>query len=156
MGNNKELEKVIEILIGGKESKATKEKFVMNNIKILNNTYYKESSEEVLEEEILTVWQDVFAHYDISILDSFYELGGDSIKAIQIVSQLKSKGIKITSQDLFKFLTIRELAKRIRTERESSVLDASCILDKIDLTEFEKNCRDRLFREKLERVVDCI
>ena len=121
----------------------------MNNLEVTNNTYHKATSVGVLEEEILAIWKDVFEYSDISISDSFYELGGDSIKAIQIVSQLRNKGIQISSQDLFDLSTIRRLAEKISTEMEQVTLDESKILNKINLIKFEiaQGCR---FHERIE------
>ena len=121
----------------------------MGNLNTLNNTYYKATPEEVLEGEILAIWQDVFEYSDISILDSFYELGGDSIKAIQIVSQLRNRGIQISSQDLFRLSTVQQLAKEIITEMEQLTLDESKILSKIDSIKFEvdRGCR---FHERVD------
>jgi len=103
-------------------------------------------SEEELKEEILAIWQDVFGYTHISILDTFYELGGDSIKEIQIVSQLRNIGIQISKLDWLS--TVKQLTKEIRTGK--GTLDESENLDVVDLTEFERYCRDRLFYEKIE------
>ena len=122
--------------------------FILNNVKALNNTCYKTTSEEALREEILAIWQDVFGHSDISTSDSFYELGGDSIKEIRILSQLRSTDIQISRLDWFS--TIRQLAKKISTKTGRETLDGSRSLD--DLTEFERACRERLFYGIIEEV----
>jgi len=119
----------------------------------LMNYYYGGNKMTELEKEILVVWQEVFDYADISISDSFNELGGDSIKAIQIVSQLRDKGIKIVSQDLFELSTVRQLAKKITAEAEQETLDQSKFLDKIDLMKFEAAGKGRRFHEKIAEVV---
>jgi amino acid adenylation domain-containing protein/non-ribosomal peptide synthase protein (TIGR01720 family) len=62
-------------------------------------------------EKILTeVWREVLAVQNIGIDDDFFELGGDSIKSIQIASSLKKYGFKLKVRDVFGKSTIRELA----------------------------------------------
>ena len=122
----------------------------LNNLTKLNDTYYKAMSEKELKEEILAIWQDVFGHTNISILDTFYELGGDSIKEIQIVSQLRNIDVQISRLDWSS--TIQQLVKEISIETGKRTLDESKNLYTIGLTAFERSCRDRLFYEKKEEV----
>jgi len=119
----------------------------------LMNYYYGVNEMTELEKDILVIWQDVFNYADISITDSFNELGGDSIKAIQIVSQLRNKGIKIVSQDLFELSTVRQLAKKICAEAEQGTLDQVKFLDKVDLVRFDAAVKGRRFHEKIAEVV---
>ncbi|WP_234410602.1 phosphopantetheine-binding protein [Caldalkalibacillus mannanilyticus] len=43
-------------------------------------------------------------------MDHFFELGGDSIKSIQISSRLYQAGYKLEMKDLFKYPTIAKLS----------------------------------------------
>ncbi|WP_242434955.1 phosphopantetheine-binding protein, partial [Bacillus cereus] len=50
-------------------------------------------------EVILTeVWEDILGVEEISVTQNFFELGGDSIKAIQIVSRLQSHNLRMDVQ----------------------------------------------------------
>ena len=120
----------------------------MNHLKNVENICYQAMSEEELKEEILAIWEDVFGYDYISALDTFYELGGDSIKEIQIVSQLRNMGAPISRLDWF--ATINQLAKEMSIETKKETVDKSKNLDATDLTEFEKHCQDCLFDEKIE------
>ena len=51
-------------------------------------------------EELLSVVSDVLNTPDVDIQDNFYYLGGDSIKAIQLVSRLNEKGFTIKTKDI--------------------------------------------------------
>ena len=46
----------------------------------------------------------------VGALDSFYELGGDSIKAIRLVSILRQQGIAVQVADVMKLKTVRAIA----------------------------------------------
>ncbi|NOR44631.1 MAG: hypothetical protein GQ534_03515, partial [Candidatus Delongbacteria bacterium] len=66
----------------------------------------KQPIDEV-EKIILEVWKMVLNLNEIGVEENFFELGGDSIKAIQIVSNLRNKGIKLKVKDILTHLNIR-------------------------------------------------
>ncbi|UOY90729.1 non-ribosomal peptide synthetase [Bacillus glycinifermentans] len=55
------------------------------------------------------IWEDVLHIPRAGITDSFFELGGDSIKALQVSARLAAEGWNMTIRDLFQFPTIQEL-----------------------------------------------
>lgn len=67
-------------------------------------------------EKILTaVWQTVLGLEQISTDENFFELGGDSIIAIQIVSRARQSGLIINPKHLFQHQTIEALARVAQT-----------------------------------------
>ncbi len=62
------------------------------------------------EEALASVWQGVLGAQQVGIHDHFFDLGGDSIKAIQVSSRLFQAGYKLEMKDLFKYPTIAELS----------------------------------------------
>ena len=71
------------------------------------------------EEILVEIWRDVLGVEGIGIGDNFFEVGGDSIKAIQIASRIRKYGLKIEVGDLFASQTIGEISKRVKViERE--------------------------------------
>ncbi|UQZ35484.1 hypothetical protein C2I18_19325 [Paenibacillus sp. PK3_47] len=65
-----------------------------------------ESREEVL---LVRIWSTVLGIKKIGVLDDFFNLGGDSIKAMQVVSKIREHGYYAEVKDVFRSLTIREL-----------------------------------------------
>ncbi|HET8586931.1 MAG TPA: condensation domain-containing protein, partial [Candidatus Limnocylindria bacterium] len=64
------------------------------------------------EEELLAaIWADLLGLDTVSINDSFFELGGDSIVAIQAVARANAAGLQLTPIQLFRHQTIAELAQ---------------------------------------------
>ncbi|MDZ8084265.1 MAG: beta-ketoacyl synthase N-terminal-like domain-containing protein [Nostoc sp. DedQUE12b] len=55
----------------------------------LSNSYVAPTNE--LEKQITEIWQEVLRITEIGIYDNFYELGGDSLIATQLVSRLRAK-----------------------------------------------------------------
>ncbi len=64
------------------------------------------------EEIIQKVWQNVLGLEKISMEDNFFDLGGDSIKVINIVLKL-AKYFDININDMFKYQTIGEMAESL-------------------------------------------
>jgi amino acid adenylation domain-containing protein/non-ribosomal peptide synthase protein (TIGR01720 family) len=62
-------------------------------------------------EEILAgVWAEVLERERIGIHDGFFDLGGDSILSIQIVSRAARAGLRVTPRQVFEHPTVAELA----------------------------------------------
>jgi acyl carrier protein len=55
----------------------------------LNNSYLAPTNE--LEKQITEIWQEILGIAEIGIYDNFYELGGDSLIATQLVSRLRER-----------------------------------------------------------------
>ncbi|MBA4496577.1 condensation domain-containing protein, partial [Paenactinomyces guangxiensis] len=68
-----------------------------------------------IEEMLVRVWQEVLGIEQVGIHDNFFRLGGDSIKAIQIVSQLNRQNQKLEMKHLFQNPTVSELAPYIES-----------------------------------------
>ncbi|MFI8946972.1 amino acid adenylation domain-containing protein [Streptomyces sp. NPDC053750] len=66
----------------------------------------------VLQSRIAEAWEYVLGVAVEDIDANFFELGGDSIKAIQIVAKLKEHGITVRTMDLLEHQTVRVLAER--------------------------------------------
>jgi len=63
-----------------------------------------------VEETLARIWQEVLGLEQVGIHDNFFGLGGDSILAIQIVSQASQAGLHLRTRQLFQHQTIAQLA----------------------------------------------
>ncbi|MFY0523095.1 amino acid adenylation domain-containing protein [Archangium gephyra] len=61
------------------------------------------------ERTLAEVWAQVLGHERVGIHDDFFELGGDSILAIQIISRAGQAGVHVTAKQLFTHPTIARL-----------------------------------------------
>jgi thioesterase domain-containing protein/aryl carrier-like protein len=66
-----------------------------------------------IEEKLVEIWQNILGFSPISTHDNFFEIGGDSILSIQIISKARTQGIDIKPNQLFENQTINELAKNL-------------------------------------------
>ncbi|WP_375475181.1 amino acid adenylation domain-containing protein [uncultured Nostoc sp.] len=68
-----------------------------------------------IEQTLTNIWQELLFKEKVSIHDNFFEIGGDSILSIQVVSRAKNSGIQITTRQIFQNQTIAELARVANT-----------------------------------------
>ncbi|AIG26684.1 non-ribosomal peptide synthase/polyketide synthase [Brevibacillus laterosporus] len=85
-----------------------------------------------VEELLASAWEKVLGVERISIMDNFFEIGGDSIKAIQISARLHKDGLKVEMRDIFKHLSIAELSKYVKVVKNS--YDQGMVVGDIPLT----------------------
>jgi amino acid adenylation domain-containing protein/non-ribosomal peptide synthase protein (TIGR01720 family) len=67
--------------------------------------------ETELERLMVKTWQEVLGTSEIGTEDNFFVLGGDSIKAIQIQSRLRTQGYVLKTRSIFQSPNIRELCR---------------------------------------------
>ncbi|MCU0288765.1 MAG: condensation domain-containing protein [Acidobacteria bacterium] len=70
-----------------------------------------------MEKFLAGLWSEVLNIEKISITHNFFELGGDSINAIRIISRANQAGLQLTIQDLYKNQDISELARAAEKTR---------------------------------------
>ncbi|GGW36525.1 non-ribosomal peptide synthetase [Streptomyces xantholiticus] len=63
------------------------------------------------ETALATLFADVLGLPSVGVHDSFFELGGDSIVAIQLVNRAREAGLKVTPRDVFRQRTVAALAR---------------------------------------------
>jgi non-ribosomal peptide synthase protein (TIGR01720 family) len=64
-----------------------------------------------LERRLATVWEGMLGIAPIGVHDDFFELGGDSVQAIQIIAAIGKEGVELTPQQFFQHGTIAQLAE---------------------------------------------
>ena len=85
---------------------------------ISNDTEYKApqtEAEKLLTDEI----QDILNIENVGVLDNFFDLGGDSLKAIELLSKLEVKGYAVSVKDIFDSGNIEKLAGKLEKKQIS-------------------------------------
>ena len=90
-------------------------------------TFAAEASEYVaprstMEESIAGLFAEVLGLPRVSVGDSFFALGGDSIVSIQLVSRAKEAGVLFTARDVFERKTVASLAEVAKSASESATV----------------------------------
>lgn len=74
-----------------------------------------------LERELADVWRQVLELDDVGIHDDFFDLDGNSLQVIRLVSHIqRSHGVGIPAEDVFEHSTVATLAARVRAERDAN------------------------------------
>ncbi|MER6401920.1 condensation domain-containing protein, partial [Kitasatospora sp. NPDC001603] len=63
-----------------------------------------------VEERLAAVWAEVLGLPQVGVEDSFFDLGGDSIRAVRLVGALRAAGYDVTIRDVFQQRTITAMA----------------------------------------------
>ena len=64
------------------------------------------------EATLAGIWADVIGIDRVGVHDNFFEVGGDSILGIQIVTRAAAAGLRLTPMDIFQHPTVAQLAAR--------------------------------------------
>ncbi|KAF6615481.1 MULTISPECIES: phosphopantetheine-binding protein, partial [Paenibacillus] len=89
-----------------------------------------------LEQTLVSIWQGVLGTKSVGILDNFFDLGGDSIKAIQVSSRLLQAGYKLDMKDLFQYPSISLLSGHV--QKVSRTADQGEISGSVKLTPIQQ------------------
>jgi len=81
---------------------------------LITTEYVAATSKE--EKVLVSVCEQVLKHSPISIRDNYYNLGGDSIKSIQIVSRLRQQGYSLKVEHILQYPVLEELARYMTTD----------------------------------------
>ncbi|PDY87063.1 non-ribosomal peptide synthetase, partial [Bacillus toyonensis] len=79
-----------------------------------------EEAENETQAQILDIWKDVFGIENIGIDTNYYEIGGDSLKAISIVTEIKKRmNIEVPIGEIFKNDTIKVLDQYLKNSQDN-------------------------------------
>lgn len=84
-----------------------------------NNTFVPARNE--LEKQLIALWQEVLGINFIGINDNFFDLGGDSIASIRIVSDARKIGLVVAPNHLFEYQTIAALSPHVQVSEKHKV-----------------------------------
>lgn len=63
------------------------------------------------EEEILiSIWEQILCVEKVGIHDNYFDLGGDSIRSIQVVALARERGLDLQLQEILQYQTVHQMA----------------------------------------------
>ena len=75
------------------------------------------------EEKVLAkVYTEILGIESVGVRDDFFHLGGDSIKAIRIVSKLREEGYELSIQDLMRHSVIESVGKKLKKRKKDEMM----------------------------------
>ncbi|MFD2413387.1 phosphopantetheine-binding protein, partial [Paenibacillus rhizoplanae] len=88
----------------------------------LQNGAEQAMPETELEAKLAKIWQVVLGVPRLSVLDSFFDLGGHSLKALVLMSEMEKAGCRVTLTDIYHYKSIRALAAYLQPAKEQEGL----------------------------------
>ncbi|KAF3065949.1 Nonribosomal peptide synthetase 4 [Daldinia childiae] len=78
------------------------------------------SATSAKQKSLRQAWSQILAidEDEIGLNDSFFQLGGDSIGAMKLVSELRARKMELTVPEIFKHRTLYDMAKVLREEKQ--------------------------------------
>lgn len=95
------------------------------------------------EQILTTIWADLLKLPAVGIQDNFFEIGGDSILAIQVVNRAREAGLKLTPRNIFEQQTVARLAEvaartnSANSEDEQGVITGQALLSPVQSAFFD-------------------
>src|SRR5207253_5810179 len=72
--------------------------------------------ENQVEQLLADIWRDVLGLATVGTQDSFFALGGDSIRSVRVAALAQEKGLSVSVHQIFRNQTIRALARELQKE----------------------------------------
>ncbi len=95
---------------------------------------------------VYDIFREITGTKYIEMYDSFFEIGGDSISVIKVMSKLYKQNIQVTFHDIYKYPSIKELGDMISKNYKS--LSISENLKTIDFTYINEILNKNTFKEE--------
>ena len=96
-----------------------------------------EAPADEIEARLVEVWGEVLGVEQVGTNANFFELGGDSIKAIQIIARLKKHQLNLEIKDLFKYHNIKEIKHHVHREQDGEI-EQGIVTGEIELTPIQE------------------
>ena len=94
-------------------------KLIIDNSDELEKQYrYPQKQKSTTQIVLMDIWQEVLGHDNFDIYDNFYEIGGSSVKVLQLMHKMEDKfEISMSIADLFVYNTVEDLAGYVEKTR---------------------------------------
>lgn len=79
------------------------------------------------EKELVHIWETVLSVSRIGIYDDFFELGGDSIKAIKILSKANTLKIPVSVKAILEYRTIANIMEHCKVEGSVDICEEAAV-----------------------------
>ena len=127
------------------------------------------------ERVVAKVFEEVLGIENVGAEDDFFILGGDSIKAIRIVSKLRVLGYELSVQDLMRTTVVDLISKKLKKYEEKMLYEQGEVVGEFPLTPIQRDffasdltkpnhynqsimlkATERINRSRIESILDAI
>ncbi|MGM0508286.1 MAG: SDR family oxidoreductase [Fusobacteriota bacterium] len=109
-----------------------------------------EEPDNQIEEDIINVWESILEVKNIGRTTNFFDIGGDSLKAIRVAVELQ-KNYEMKIADLFDYPTPKELANNISIRKNN--LQEKIEWMKKGILKLERDAKSRLEKNNIQKAL---
>ncbi|MBF6651286.1 phosphopantetheine-binding protein, partial [Methylobacter sp. BlB1] len=85
-------------------------------------TQQYEAPQGEAEQALASIWQDILQIERVGRRDHFFDLGGHSLQAVQVITRIRqSTGCELALRDLFDYPVLQDLARQLRQSDASTL-----------------------------------
>lgn len=101
-------------VLEAQNAKKEAEEAVIQEVKVVSRKANYIAPETETEKSLAEIWEKFFGYDQISVTENFFELGGDSLKAMTLIKRIhKHYNVEISLLDFFSKPTIQQLSEEI-------------------------------------------
>jgi amino acid adenylation domain-containing protein/non-ribosomal peptide synthase protein (TIGR01720 family) len=97
-----------------------------------------QAPEGLMEERLAQLWSQLLGIEKIGRLDNFFQIGGDSIISIQLVSRARQQGMFFTVRQVFETPTLAALALHTKETEKNNLVSQGLVQGRVSLTPIQK------------------
>ncbi|HEU4433763.1 MAG TPA: SDR family oxidoreductase, partial [Pyrinomonadaceae bacterium] len=100
----------------------------------MSNPYVAPQNE--IQETVATIWETLLGFEQVGIYDNLFDLGGDSLLIVQIISRVRETlRVEVPLRSVFEEPTIAALAEKVEQLRRESSAEVRTIAETLELVE---------------------
>jgi acyl carrier protein len=100
----------------------------------LSNAYVAPRNE--IEAAVATIWQTLLGFEQVGVYDNLFDLGGDSLLIVQIISRVRETlRVEVPLRSVFEEPTVAALAEKVERLRRDSSAEVTTIAETLELVE---------------------
>ncbi|MEI3612721.1 phosphopantetheine-binding protein [Pseudogracilibacillus sp. SO30301A] len=110
---------------------------INKNVFILGKKLYHPTGDYIapktkIEKKVVTIWGEILKIQGIGITNIFFESGGNSLKALELVSKIRERiNIQLPLRFIFQKPTIAEMASYLHTSLQTIKTEPITVLNKV-------------------------
>ncbi|MBE1491976.1 non-ribosomal peptide synthetase [Plantactinospora soyae] len=85
-----------------------------------------------IEVRVAGVWREVLGLDRVGVHESFFDLGGHSIRAVALVGKLRAAGFEVAVRDVFQFRTVAEFAEAMSEKMPAESVEGVSVVGSVD------------------------
>ncbi|MFB6456951.1 amino acid adenylation domain-containing protein [Chitinophaga sp. Hz27] len=98
----------------------------------------KQAPATAMAARMLDIWRTLLGSPELEVTDNFFAFGGDSVKAIQIVSKLAALNVHITVKDILTYHTVEQICMHLPADQIMPVYEQGSVAGEKALTPIER------------------